>query len=533
MTVDASRVLGFFDCQESTAWERTEVVCGSFFRFRNSIWRIISELIEDADEARVADLLGQLHVLRSSCLTKPVEFNKELFEAIHDMEKNGPVAHTWGGSVGRHHVSACDAVEALIIGGNRLRDCVGRSIESLLDQGVDFRIFCNRRTRQDFDSLTDGVLRDENFLHSVVHYRDSEPFEVLVKVGPLRSRGWGRAPDALINAPRFERLEHIVWKGVPDEPEFGYDPAVTSFSLAGIPNRSEGGLGPGASCGHRLKKSVSQVGDDADDVLELSDEDELLPPAGLRNQSDGYRKTVLVQITDDHGMLFPPLSEVMSFDPLADPSARLELRLAGESLAEGMYIILATYDEDALGETQAEEGRYSPVWKQSLRVELDSNHEGFCRILRNSGIDLIGLDSCVKRWVEPATTVIHAPQQEIHFQKLIEALPLDKPVQESGKSWGKKAWLEIRRSRGEAIREGVQEQEILERELMAALKENLEAIQKLGLGKEDFDFDLSGHGGLDGHLKFFSVIGIEDGFLAPETEIKLVRDLRTIDQWRG
>jgi len=51
-------------------------------------------------------------------------------------------------------------------------------------------------------------------------------------VGPLRSKGWGSAPDAILSAPRFARLIQIVWSGCGDEEDFGYDPVAVQGSTA-------------------------------------------------------------------------------------------------------------------------------------------------------------------------------------------------------------------------------------------------------------------------------------------------------------
>ena len=69
-------------------------------------------------------------------------------------------------------------------------------------------------------------------------YREVEPFDVLVKVGPLRSKGWGSAPDATLSAPRFAKMVQIVWSGCGDEDDFGYDPAGIIAGGASAPASS-------------------------------------------------------------------------------------------------------------------------------------------------------------------------------------------------------------------------------------------------------------------------------------------------------
>ena len=46
--------------------------------------------------------------------------------------------------------------------------------------------------------LIKSLSRAPEFLHSVRDYNNTPPFGALLKVGPLRSAGWGAVPDAVI-----------------------------------------------------------------------------------------------------------------------------------------------------------------------------------------------------------------------------------------------------------------------------------------------------------------------------------------------
>jgi len=67
-----------------------------------------------------------------------------------------------------------------------------------------------------------------------------KPFEVLIKMGPLRSKGWGSAPDAIVSAPRFGTLVQIVWAGCADEDDFGYDPVAARVGNVVAPSLDQG-----------------------------------------------------------------------------------------------------------------------------------------------------------------------------------------------------------------------------------------------------------------------------------------------------
>jgi hypothetical protein len=123
-----------------------------------------------------------------------------------------------------------------------------------------------------------------------------------------------------------------------------------------------------------------------------------------------------------------------------------------------------------------------------------------------------------------------------HFQILIDALAIDpaitQPTGVNSRSWWQRAWDEIRVTRGEAIQTGLQEHEIVEQRALEFLKSILPELRKRAMTGEGFRYQIPLGGDLKGAFVFFKVLRIEEGFLVPETEMKVVRDLNTIEQWR-
>src|SRR5262249_42711522 len=105
-------------------------------------------------------------------------------------------------------------------------------IEDLLNKDVSFKIYCHPHARVHFETLSpqfgDALCSTELFLHSLRQYRETKPFDLLIKMGPLRTYGWGSVPDALLTAPRFGTLAQFVWSGSRDDSNFGYDPIIVA-----------------------------------------------------------------------------------------------------------------------------------------------------------------------------------------------------------------------------------------------------------------------------------------------------------------
>src|SRR5262249_31664734 len=159
------------------------------------------------------------------------------------------------------------------------------------------------------------------------------------------------------------------------------------------------------------------------------------------------RPATLIQIDADHGIFYPPHSQVLSFDPAPGAQEPLTHRLPGETLVDGMFIVQHILEDVQHGGLQAEHGYYSQIWKACLVEELRRDAQGIVTRLRQAGLDLVHLRAALINWSKPPTTVIHAPQQWKHFEMLVRVLGVNFETghvsgQERDRGW-QHAWNEI------------------------------------------------------------------------------------------
>jgi hypothetical protein len=325
----------------------------------------------------------------------------------------------------------------------------------------------------------------------------------------------------------------VVWSGCSDEAGFGYDPAIcplhdTINDVAGSDdsgaNISEGGVRWNRVKTQTRDVTVSTRGP-------VTDVDDLEVFAQLRKPSD-TQTAILVQVDDRHGILYPPHSTVLGLDSV---TIQAQMYLPGETLTEGMFLILPVVDDLHLAGLQAEDGRFSNAWKEKLACEYSSDPEGLVTRLRSAGLRLEGLHPRIAHWCRSATTVIHAPQQKRHFEILIGILGIefDVPVQRAARraKWWEYAWDEIRRARGEAIQTGLHEQQVVDRQLLESLG-SLTDVIRATLDRPSFELPIPDTASVSGTFKFYRVIDVETGLTVPRNELRMLCELERVDQWR-
>ena len=531
MTVSASHVFSFLEQHRTCSIEKHELHSTVFTALRRSIRQIVARLSEDGD-ADSQDTADRLRILLSEWLTVPIPFDDTLLESISALGDAGLVEGRWGHDVRKAYDHACAAARAIQNLENPARSEVRDTVRQLRAIQRPWKVYCHRRARVHFESIfAEAPLTPDDFLHSVKDYRDAEPFDVLIKVGPLRSKGWGSAPDAIISAPRFERLVQIVWSGCGDEDDFGYDPAAPSGALPAGSRDAAQRTPPRTAAWNR---DVIHVGDSVADPV-LADSDDLKYFFELARAAD-VRRATLVQIDDEDGILYPPHSQVAAFDPTPYSDQPIGYRQPGETLTEGMLLILPLLGAADLGALRAGEGHYSRIWKERLRAEFIRAGDDLLRRLRAAGIELRNLRSCVRQWCRPPSTVIHAPQQRRHFEMLIRVLQIDHDDPPATRTlrrpWWEYAWAEIGHARGEAIQTGMQEHEIIDEQLFVILNDLLPEIRGRAQAEDIFELQIPAARSLSGAVRFYKVRSIEEGFLVPDTILKQICDLDTIEQWR-
>jgi hypothetical protein len=340
-----------------------------------------------------------------------------------------------------------------------------------------------------------------------------------------------------MSAPRFGTLAQVVWAGCADEEDFGYDPVAPPSANTGSPRTSKTDEDEIYRAGVRWTRTIVRRGNSSETSDGESDIDELVLFRQLSHASE-MRHATLVQIDDEDGILFPPHSKIPTFDSARDAGDSIAYRLAGETLTEGMFLIWPVLGELDLGGVHAGEGHYSRVWKERLREKFKYTPNDLLRQLRDGGIDLRNLRSCVRQWCKPPSTVIHAPQQRTHFEILIKVLGIQ---HDSGaansralhRPWWEYAWSEIGHTRGQAIQSGLQEHEITDEQLFVILQDLLPELRNCAKTQDFFQIEIPADQPLQGVVRFYKVRSIEEGFLVPDTILKVVCDLDTIEQWRA
>lgn len=490
--------------------ERMEFDCTHFRTLRHSLRSAIG-LLDLSDDPSAIELAQDLRGVLSEWLTAPVSFEQFLADQLETVAGTPVTVRTrWGVQIGDFYAAAIDAALELIGTSNPLRDELERRVRAATAAGDDIRIYCHRSTASHYSSFAS----QEIFLHSAAWYRRSVPFSTLFKVGPLRTRGWSSVPDAVISAPRFETLVQLVWAGSADEQDFGLNPVRTLTSLGT----------QGARVNQIPVEVTTTVFADTTDNSETEIVDEL-DVFSHRVVGDA-RKAVLVQIAGGQGILFAPFSHVLSFDP-SDSATPFAQRLVEDELREGMFLV-RHIGTAAGGEVHAEHGELSRVWKATLEEEYRKDPSDLCARLREAGIKLERLDAAIRHWCREPTTVIHAPQQRAHFDILIAVLK----IEGANKRWAARAWNEIGASRGVAIVAGVEEREQSDQLLLDALSRLRNEVSQAAASDAHFSIALPEDGAIFGPVLFDKVLLVESGYKAPDGELRLVHDLKVIEQWR-
>ena len=524
MPVTASGLFDFMERHPVCVIDRREIDMPEFGILRRNMGQMIVRLRE-SEEPEAHELSDGLRCLLSGWLTAPIPFDDSIREKLSIvMGTEERVGARWGRDIRAFHIAALQAGRDLVGKANPLRETLQEIVAETIAAHKDFRIFCHRTALAYFLPFVPA----NAFIHSAAGYRDAQPFDLLIKVGPLRSRGWGSAPDALLSAPRFSRLALLVWAGCADEEGFGYDPVVA------LESAGQKGI---VSSPQRREVTVSRTGASAGPEYGVA-LDEFQIFSAMKERSE-VRQAMLVQLEDESGILYPPLSHVISFDPSPGAEEPIARRLVDGNLCDGMFLVRHAVHGQGGGDVHAEHGYFSRIWKDRLEQELSRNPDAFCRKLREAGIDLAGLYGAARHWAKSPTTVVHAPQKRSHFEILIRELGIERvlPGDDANPGrgvWWQRAWREVVGSRGVAIQAGVQGHETLEEELLGALIQTLPEIRHLAAqAGSSFTMTLPESVGLSGVVFFDRIVSIEPGFKVPENELRVLLEMGKFEQWRA
>lgn len=542
--VPASEVFDLLAQCGEHRFAKYEVTCAPFHRLRAAMFRLVLGLTDD--EAGDPDLAAQLRRALSEWLTVPIPFAGMQASGLAELGGSELVSLRWGADINKHADAAREALEQLRTMESPLRTALADAIVDAVIYEKDWRVYCHRAAAPHFLSLAEQVgcgASDVHFLHSLRDYRNARPFDLLIRVGPFRARGWGAAPGALVHSPRFRELQQYVWVGSANEAGFGDDPLLAAWSDAEPPaTADEPGPLPAraAVVPVRWQSSRTQHGGSPPIHATPADppEDELDVFSRLHREPS-TRRAVLLHVDDGFGILYPLRAEVLLLDPAVPGAGAVSRHVLGDVDPTGRFLLWPELGEINLGAHVTGDGSFSVRWKAELRRRAGHHRAGLIRNLQAAGITLRNLDACVDHWVQPPSSVIHSPQQRRHFRILIDVLEMEareEPpagIKPTAGWWWRAAWREIAASRGVAIQVGMQEQEIIGEELDRILFSILPDVRGRALDGGTFRITIPTGHSLTGSISFLPVRATEEGFCAPESCLKILSSTSAAEEWRA
>lgn len=388
------------------------------------------------------------------------------------------------------------------------------------------RIWCHRKERDLFRDLLEGLadLDDGIFVSTLAEYRKVPPTDALIRFGPLRTRGVGNAPEALITSPSYHRLVRLVWAGLADDEGFADDPVLPGHnyltSMSSVRSTIIGNLGT---------VTVPPETEPVDDLVFLDQK----APAGK-----ALHRCVLVEFPAEYGVLLRPGSRLLVYRPHSTDDEAIGYRHIG-NVEAGDYLLIHNADAD-LGEVSVDAAKapLAAVWKKAL-ADAWKRHPSMCiQKMQQAGIGLRDLSRAVQKWTAMNGTVIRAPLRKKHFEALLTKVldpELIPPMVVDGRtvpSW-RRAWMEVESTRVTAIQHGAVENAIVNEQLVAELRKELSSIRDMISLEDVYRHLLDPVSGLTGSVAFKPVISLSPDFAAPLEQMEKPLKLPVAEQYRA
>ena len=527
MSLTATKAFQFLSEVSGLTIERHEFEDPGFAALRTAIRKCVRHLSE-SDDAEARDLSSQLAKMMFLWLSVPVCFDKSFVEPLENQGDPRDLSAKFG----IPFTDCINAAASLASETNEFPNplClkVQSVIETLIDQGKTFKIYCWQSVRPYFETLLQTErtpsLSEDNFIHSVAGYRISECFEVLIKVGPLRSKGIPAIADACLSAPKFSKLIQFVWAGCEDEEGIGLDPAASSSDhLEALPHGWYQNLR--SVHRHSSSRNWQSPSNESQQLRETINEFE-----ELAFDPDRRAKCTacLVEVGDKEGWVTTPFADELSFDPRVSGEEAVDFRAASNYLEQGMFLIIPRTNEIDVGSLEPE-ANFAGLWKLQLNEELAKDPVSLCERLKREGVRIKHLGAAVRRWATPASTSgIHSPLSESNFEKLIRVIQ----AQPDDPNWWSLAWAEIQKHNGKARQDGRVEGQINKDLQVNALKEQMHELREQAQKNERFSLQLSLGQQLKGSFECFKIHGVLEGYAAPSGRLREFVSIIEADEWR-
>lgn len=498
-----------------------------FSSIRQHMRILYSELYQPDSDSYVNESALLLRFEMLKWLTSPLIPDIGLFSRC-GLADTAQIRRLWGAHAAQTIEHLKDLITRYVEEGSVLNaEFVRLFIELTCEYGKDHvRIWCHTKERDLFRDLLEGLvgLDDGVFVSTLAEYRNIPKANALIRFGPLRTRGFGSAPEALITSPSYRRLVRFVWAGLADEEGFADDPVIPTYNyLASL--RSVRTTISGSSGTVVVPPTAEQV----DDLVFLDQK---------TFAGKALHRCVLVEFPAEYGVLLRPGSRLLVFSPQCTDIEAICYKQISEVEA-GDYLLIHDADAD-LGEVSVDASKapLAALWKKAL-ADSWRRHSNVCiEKMQQAGIGLQDLDRAVLKWTEMNGTVIRAPQRKKHFEVLLTKVldpDLIPPMVVNGvivPGW-RRAWREVETSRVNAIQHGAVEHAIVNEQLTAELRRELPTIRSTLSLVDVYPHRLKPESGLTGCVLFKPVISISPEFTAPADVLEKQLKLPIAEQYRA
>ena len=508
----------FFNFLENTKFQITKYsIESNLLKNIRFCLRNIYSVLLDTEEVNSITAIFRLELLKLQ--SSPFSPSLETFEsfALSDFERN---SKKWGSDFSANCVQLEKSINAFNQNISpllaKLLEVVTKEVETYaLNQ---LRIWCYKRDQQlyiDAFSELNLQLTEKNFISSLAEYKRSDLFEILIRIGPLRSQGWSKTPLSILSAPKYKKLLRFCWSHTSDEETFGLEPVTGAPDFLNYFTTNE-------------ELSIKNVQFENVTNYEITFEDQddfkfLVDRPITNNQT--CSSSVLIEFPGQKGVLLTLGSHQLIFN-----QRKIFKEKPAKEIEQGDFLVLNNIQAD-LGSSNIFNQRYkfSSIWKKALQDKYINSPDELMENLKKSGVYLLDLHGAIKRWIQPDNEVISAPQNKKHFELLFNNIFNVNPAP---LKW-QKAWHEIMHSRVNAIQEGRIEHSILNEQVLQELEKRKEELHEKCLKGDFFNELITSEAGIFGTISFYPVITVSSGFQTPKDKLEHINSISDLEPYRS
>lgn len=497
-----------------------------FSAIRHHMRMLHSELYRPDDDVHQNEPALLLRYEMQKWLTSPQMPDSDLFMRC-GLDDDARIRQQWGEQATKTVAILKDLITSYMEEGSVLNTEFVRLFVDLAGKyGEDrIRIWCHQRERDLFRDLLKGLseIDDRAFISTLAEYRKHPPIDALIHFGPLRTRGFGNVPEALITSPSYHRLIRLVWAGLEDEIGFADDPVVPTHNYLSNMRSVR------STVTAKPRRMMEPVRMEPADDLELLDQ--------RVSMGRNLHRCVRVEFPAEYSALLRPGSRFLVLSPHCIDAKAIDYRHINE-IEPGDYLL--THDAEAdLGEISidASKAPLASLWKKALADAWRRFPGVYAHKMQQAGIDLKDLDRAVEKWTDMHGTVIHAPRRKKHFEALLTKVldpELIPPMVEGGRTvpgW-RRALVEVESSRVTAVQHGAVASAIVSEQLVAVLRKELPVIREMIALNDVYHHQLQPESGLSGSVALKLVLSLSPDFAAPAEQLEKTLKLPISEQYR-